>query len=220
VQNRVLGIGLLLLTAGQASAGIVLTPASFPTDSFGYWRTNALTSGDKIYTFISGTTSTALDLTKVDAYNDGIVYTLNNTNLYTLKSPVTFFYEIQITDPHQVFNYMRASENDRLWNKTAGSTTNVYTDLGKTNLLNTWTLLGTQAGAPYQANGSYFTIYVEEKITGVDSGVNRLSNLTFDVTQTPYPPGPIPIPEPASVVLLGMGGLGAAVIGRLRRRRA
>ena len=145
------------------------------------WQSTPITVGDKTYQYLSS----SLNLFNNASVNSSEAAGIHSFNLTNLAGSIVndyLEYSIVINDPTNFFYANRTSENDILGNVTGGSTTTVYSDAFITPL-NSTSLTGTQTGATYLTSG-WQTFYVRTLITGVDGATNKISNVTFDVTQT------------------------------------
>jgi hypothetical protein len=174
--------------------------------SLAAWDANPITVGDKTYYYLSASLN-LFNNASVNASEAAGVHSLNLTNLAGSVPGDYLQYAMQINDPTNYFYLNRTSQNDILGNITGGSTTTVYSDPFST-VLNSTPLVGTQVGATYTTSGLQ-TIYVQTLITGVDGNLNKIQNVTFDVTQSNA------IPEPSTYALLTIA---LGVVGFARRR--
>ena len=144
------------------------------------WSVTPITVGDKVYQYLDSSPNLFNNASVLASEAAGI-HSFNLTNLPGSLVGDYLRYAIQITDPTNYFYLNRTSQNDILNNVTGGSTTTVYDDAFVT-ALNSSVLVGTQVGATYSTIGLQ-TIYVQTLIGNVDSGTNKIQNVTFDVTQ-------------------------------------
>jgi hypothetical protein len=173
----------LILSSKISSLAVFLLLPMSSYAALTAWKTNPILEGDKLYTWISS--SANLDAAaSVAATESAGVHSFNLSDLGSISTPGSFVrYSINITDPGNFFYLNRVSENDPLGNSTGGSTTTVFSDLGFSTVLNSTTLVGTGTG-PTFTTGPLQWVWVQTTINGVDAGTNKISNVTFDVTQT------------------------------------
>lgn len=187
--------------------------ATFTNGTLAQWDATDIVVGDKIYNYIDSTFPVA---TLVNAEEVEGIHSFNITRLSTSVNNAFLKYSIHITDATNYFYYNRTSENDVLNNVTGGSTTTVYSDAAFSSPLNTTNLLATQQGTAYQTNGCQ-TFYVKTVITNVNGAANKISNITFDVTQLS---DITPVPEvTSSFTLCGLISGGFLLRRRTKRLR-
>jgi hypothetical protein len=191
-----------------AGAGALSTIAY---DGTNFWISD-YTGSNKAFLYTpTGTLLNTITLKNAGAFYDGLEYAIlgGQTRLIANRGDATGPYDLYDTSG----NLITSKFIDTSKGSSGGASTGIAYD--GTNFF-TSTIFGNKIDE-WDSSGNF----IQTIALDVSAPQNHLiEDLSFDYTNVLPPPNPSPVPEPASLTLLGFGVTGLIVYGKRRRRSA